>query len=246
MENVPRKSLHPLIAAAAVAVIVLSAVGISAITGLIPTSKSTQEQPSAPLAQPGTPNAALQPTPAPAEAYPQAAHPAKEQPRPRAAAPAPAKPAAVHRPAPAVIAEPQPAPVQTAPREPVQVAAAERSAPPPPAPVCFDCGTVESIRELKQAGEGSGVGAVAGGVAGAVLGHQVGGGRGRDIATVVGAVGGAVAGHQVEKQVKSSVVYEITVRMNDGSVRTITEPNPPTWRAGDRVRVQDGRLTTQG
>jgi len=102
------------------------------------------------------------------------------------------------------------------------------------------------VREVKQAGEGSGVGAVAGGVAGAVLGRQIGGGRGRDIATVAGAVGGAVAGHQVEKHVKSSVIYEITVRMEDGSMRSITESAPPAWRPGDRVRVQGDRLTTQG
>ena len=121
----------------------------------------------------------------------------------------------------------------------------ERSAP-APRPICYDCGVVESVREVKQAGEGSGVGAVAGGVAGAVLGRQIGGGRGRDLATVAGAVGGAVAGHQVEKHVKSSVVYEISVRMEDGSLRSITESAPPTWRAGDRVRVQGDRLTTQG
>ena len=98
------------------------------------------------------------------------------------------------------------------------------------------------VSEIKQAGEGSGIGAVAGGVAGAVLGNQIGGGRGRDIATVVGAVGGAVAGHQVEKHVKGRVVYRIEVEMDDGAIRTFTQAERPSWRPGDRVRVEGDRL----
>ncbi|MGH8664460.1 MAG: glycine zipper 2TM domain-containing protein [Burkholderiales bacterium] len=132
-------------------------------------------------------------------------------------------------------------PPVTQPRAPVEVA----SAPPAPA-ICEDCGTVAAVREVKQSGQGSGIGAVAGGVAGAVLGNQVGGGRGRDIATVVGAVGGAVAGHQVEKQVKSSVAYEIAVTMDDGSSRTFTQSEPPAWRPGDKVRVDGDRLSARG
>jgi outer membrane lipoprotein SlyB len=57
---------------------------------------------------------------------------------------------------------------------------------------------------------------------------------------VVGAVGGAVAGNQVEKSMKSTKTYEITVRFDDGSSRMITEANPPAWRTGDHVKVVDG------
>jgi len=234
MEAPSRKSLHPLIATAAVAVIILSAVGVAAITGLIPTSKGKEDPNAAPMTQSAAPS---RPTDNQVKAQPAPVQTAKQA----VPAPAPVKQAA---PRPAEPASP-PAPVAAAPREPVQVAAAERAAP-QPKPICVDCGTIESVREIKQAGEGSGLGAVAGGVAGAVLGNQVGGGSGRKIATVVGAVGGAVAGHQVEKHVKSNVVYEITVRMDDGNVRTFTESTPPSWRSGDKVRVQGDRLTTQG
>jgi outer membrane lipoprotein SlyB len=244
MDATSRK-IHPLVATAAVAVIIFSAVGIGAITGVSPTSKSNSErvdqrheQP--PMSQappavqqplPNPPRTAAAPEPAPRT---QAPAPVQAPPKPVAQRPV-AQPKPVHEPA------PEPVVIQDQPR----VAAAERSAPQPRA-ICYDCGTIESIREIKQAGEGSGVGAVAGGVAGAVLGRQVGGGRGRDLATVAGAVGGAVAGHQVEKHVKSSVVYEITVRMDDGSIRALSQAQPPTWRAGDKVRVQGDRLTTQG
>ena len=111
----------------------------------------------------------------------------------------------------------------------------------PPARVkCAECGVIESTREVSHGGEGSGLGAAGGAVVGGLLGNQVGGGRGNQVATVVGAVGGAVAGNQIEKSVKSTKSYEITVRFEDGSSRVINEANPPAWRTGDHVKVVDG------
>lgn len=120
---------------------------------------------------------------------------------------------------------------------PVQVAANA------PAHVrCAECGVIESTREVDTQGEGTGLGAVGGAVVGGVLGSQVGRGRGQDIATVVGAVGGAVAGNEIEKRVKSTKGYEVTVRLDDGSRRVIHEANAPAWRTGDHVRVVDGAI----
>lgn len=124
-------------------------------------------------------------------------------------------------------AKPQTAPVHMANNAPARVK-------------CAECGVIESTREINRGGEGSGLGAVGGAVVGGLLGNQVGGGRGNQVATVVGAVGGAVAGNQIEKSVKSSKSYEITVRFEDGSSRVITEANPPAWRTGDHVKVVDG------
>ena len=36
--------------------------------------------------------------------------------------------------------------------------------------------------------------------------------------------------------------YQIQVRMSDGSVKTLTYNSAPLWKAGDRVRLQNGRL----
>ena len=105
---------------------------------------------------------------------------------------------------------------------------------------CAECGVVELVREITTKGEGSGVGAVGGAVVGGVLGHQVGGGSGQKIATVAGAVGGAIAGNEIEKRVNSGKSYEITVRLEDGSSRVISEATAPTWRTGDRVRIVNG------
>lgn len=125
----------------------------------------------------------------------------------------------------------------------------ERAAPAPAAhpaqkvaaaPACIDCGVVESVRAVKHKGQASGVGAVAGGVLGAAVGNQFGKGNGRAAMTVLGAVGGGVAGHEVEKQVKSTVAQEVTVRMDDGSVRTIEQPTAPA--IGQRVQIQGRTL----
>lgn len=127
----------------------------------------------------------------------------------------------------------KPAERQNAPR----VAAAQPQA---AAPVCADCGVVESVRAVKRKGQASGVGAVAGGVVGAAVGNQFGKGNGRSAMTVLGAVGGGFAGHEVEKQVKSVVVQEVTVRMDDGSLRKIDQSTAPA--VGQRVTVQGKTL----
>jgi outer membrane lipoprotein SlyB len=107
---------------------------------------------------------------------------------------------------------------------------------------CAECGVVQSVREIDTKGEGSGLGAVGGAVAGGVLGSQIGGGSGTKIMTVVGAVGGAVAGNEIEKRVKTTKSYEITVRFEDGSSRAFSEASAPSWRAGDKVKVVNGVL----
>lgn len=112
----------------------------------------------------------------------------------------------------------------------------------PAAAPCAQCGVIESIRVVEVPAEGSGVGAVGGAVVGGILGHQVGGGRGRDLATVAGAVGGVVAGNEIEKRMKTSSGYEVTVRFDDGGTRVLRETGTPTWRNGQHVKVVDGAI----
>ncbi len=141
--------------------------------------------------------------------------------------------------------EAAPASVQpkTTPAKPKQVAVA------PPAaaakPKCLDCGVVQSVVEVEVKGKGTGAGAVAGGVAGAVIGNQIGEGSGKTAARVIGAAGGAVIGHQVERSVRSTKRHDITVRMEDGSERTVSQEQTPTWRSGDKVRVVNDALQPQ-
>ncbi len=107
---------------------------------------------------------------------------------------------------------------------------------------CGNCGTVENVVVQSVAGEASGLGAVIGGVAGGLLGNQVGRGTGRTVATVAGVAGGAYAGHQIERRTSSGRRYEVVVRMEDGSTRVFPYDTEPAFRAGERVRIIEGRL----
>ena len=112
--------------------------------------------------------------------------------------------------------------------------------------VCADCGVIVSTQLINNAKAGSGIGLVGGAVVGGLLGNQIGGGRGKDLATVAGAVGGAVAGNEIEKSSSSTQHYEITVRFENGSSRVFNQANQPTWQPGDRVRVIDGVIRSNG
>ena len=133
--------------------------------------------------------------------------------------PAPAKPVQQARPAP----KPQAA-------APVERVAA----------VCDSCGVVEAVTPFQQKGEGTGIGAVAGGVLGGVLGNQVGGGNGKKAMTVLGAVGGGMAGHEIEKRQRSTTMYSVKVRMEDGTLRTVTQSTAAT--VGQKVTVEGSQI----
>lgn len=131
-------------------------------------------------------------------------------------------------------------------RSPVHVATAEPAKEgAPPAPVCADCGVVESVNTVEVKGQGSGAGAVAGGIAGLILGNQIGQGKGRTLAKVAGAVGGAYAGNEIEKNVKKSVQYQVSVRMDDGSFRTLTLASNDGLTAGAHVKVVGDTIVRQ-
>ncbi|WP_407692542.1 outer membrane lipoprotein [Ramlibacter aquaticus] len=78
-------------------------------------------------------------------------------------------------------------------------------------------------------------------MAGGLLGHQMGGGNGKAALTVLGALGGAFAGNEVEKTARATTEYEVQVRMEDGSVRTVRQSQPIA--AGTHVRVNNGSLS---
>jgi outer membrane lipoprotein SlyB len=149
---------------------------------------------------------------------------------------APATPAQAQAQAQAPVrAAPRPAPVQ---KQLAQAPAVQNKTAAP----CPSCGVIESVNAVQVKGEGSGLGAVAGGVAGAVIGNQFGHGNGRTVMTVAGAAGGAYAGNEVEKHVKKHTAYKVTVRMEDGTVRNLTQSTQPPFAIGDRVRINGNAL----
>lgn len=110
---------------------------------------------------------------------------------------------------------------------------------------CDNCGTVTTVKTIKVKGEGTGLGAVTGGVLGGVLGHQIGGGRGKDVATVAGAAGGAYAGHQTEKNMKSKTRYQVVTKLESGESRTFTYNAATSYKVGDKIKVDAGKLVRQ-
>src|SRR5918996_146762 len=178
--------LNPLLTVAAISVTVLSAVGVAALTGMIPASK-------------GQDNALQLPKEMVKPLEPALTHPVAK----------PAAPKRAARPAP-----PRNAQAPQAQAQPFQVP----EAPKPQLPI-GQLAVVESVREVKEPGDGKGVGAIAGGVVGGVLGNKLG--KGKGLVTILGAAGGALAGHQVEKHARAEKRWEIAVRLDDGSQRTL-------------------------
>jgi uncharacterized protein YcfJ len=264
METTAKKS-NPIFVIAAIAITLFSAIGIGTMTGLIPSSFSKTDAAKA-AANSGAKSAAVDaakttaaaPVLAPVET-------AKIQAETKADAAltkaedkvlqpvAPETKAAAPKPAAPKVAAPKPAPKPAAPKTvvanntyneapvsqpyyapaPVQVAAAPVVAQAPAPIVCNNCGVVEAINAIQQQGDASGAGAVIGGVAGGVIGHQVGSGRGRDLATVLGAVGGAK---------KAVTAYDVVVRLNDNSQRTVRMTTTPDYGVGQKVKVVDGQI----
>lgn len=216
--------IHPLLAAAAVSVTLVSLIGVAAITGILPTSHGTPS----PTADASLTAPSQDKSQAAAEPAPKVAE--NETPSHKSA------PAHHHRST--TVAHHAPSSTGYG-NEPTTVASAAPQ-------ICATCGQVEAVDAIKQQAKASGGGAVAGAILGGILGNQVGGGTGRKLATVAGAVGGGFAGNAVEKNVRATTTYEVRVRMEDGSTRTFSYSQPPGLSTGERVRVVNGALTAEG
>jgi len=104
---------------------------------------------------------------------------------------------------------------------------------------CALCGTVESIRtvELRSVPDAAG----RGGAGGADAGRT---GQESSATTILESVAEAITGggREGEKNPSKRFAYRVTVRMDDGSYRTVSQSTPPALAVGDKVRVVEGRL----
>jgi uncharacterized protein YcfJ len=215
--EVPTKAsrIHPLVAAAAVSVILACGTGIAAMAGLLPSSKATATTVTAsPLVDTQVAKAA------PSTSTEQAAQ-----------THAASLPRAVrgHHVNPARAAEPV--------RETIQPAQNPLPAYDPYA------GQVTAVNAVQTAQPTTGIGAIGGAVVGGLAGTQIGNGRGRTAATILGAIGGGLAGNQIEHVVHKTTTYQVQVRMNDGNVRTFNYDAAPGVAIGQKVHVSGETLT---
>jgi type IV secretory pathway VirB10-like protein len=189
------KRIHPLMAAAAVSVIVVSLAGTAAITGMLPSSHSAtepQQSSAMPVAQPYVAAAPAAGYAAPAPYGASAAYPA----------PAPAmQTAQLAMPAAAPVMVPATY-VQSAPQVQEAAPAVHRSAPKRHVVHHYtqarydDQGYAErqaqpSPRQPNYVAMGTGA------LIGGLVGNQVGSGNGRKLATVAGIIGGGMLGNEV-------------------------------------------------
>ena len=169
--NQPSHRIHPLMAGAAVSVMLVSLLGIAAMTGVLPNSHASAAETAritaAETARMTAQAAAVAPVPAPAQQV--------------ATAPAVRDEGARHK----TVVHQRHHPVQQAqPGQQYSQAPAYQQ----PAPVAQAVAQNSPI--------GIGVGAVVGGL----LGNQVGGGTGKTLATIAGAVGGGYVGNEIAKR----------------------------------------------
>ncbi len=106
-------------------------------------------------------------------------------------------------------------------------------------------GVIDSIQRIDSGSTapGVGVGTIVGGVVGGMLGNRIGGGNGKKIAIATGAVGGAIIGNQIENQNRTQLpMYQIGVRLDNGSYRTLNQDTVAGLTIGTPVRVENGRV----
>jgi outer membrane lipoprotein SlyB len=216
----PRNRIHPLIAAAAVAVIVVSSVGVAALTGILPTSKAVPVAATAPALIDTQPSDAL--------------NGLKPNVQPQAPSPALIRPVTQHHHA---APPPRNYASNESNRTPVGPAFAAAPAVDPYA------GQVVSINTVSTAAPTTGLGALGGAVLGGLAGTQIGNGHGRTAATLVGALGGGLAGNTVEHAVHKATTYDVQVRMEDGTYRNFSYRTDPGLQTGQRVHVSGDSLT---
>jgi outer membrane lipoprotein SlyB len=211
--------IHPLVAAASVAVILACGTGVAAMTGLLPSSKAVSSAATAsPLVD--TQTGTVQATP-------------KAPVQTAAVRPVVAAPRVHHRPAPS--------------SSPSNYTAGEASLAPSAQTVSApaidpSAGQVMAINAVQTAQPTTGLGAIGGAVVGGLAGTQIGNGRGRTAATLLGALGGGLAGNTIEHAVHKATTYQVQVRMEDGSYRNFTYQAQPGVQIGQRVHVSGDAL----
>jgi outer membrane lipoprotein SlyB len=110
------------------------------------------------------------------------------------------------------------------------------------APVCTTCGVIDGYSAVQVKGQNNGVGAVAGGVGGALVGSKIAGRSNHTLGGVIGAVGGGLLGNAIETHQRTTTVYDVRVRMADGTVRTVRQASVPN--VGARVNIEGNTLHT--
>jgi outer membrane lipoprotein SlyB len=117
------------------------------------------------------------------------------------------------------------------------------SSPPPPSSstqgtTLVRVGQVTNVRDVTvRGGPSSGIGSFVGTILGGVAGSKVGSGYGSTAAAVGGALAGGMAGQHIEHSSIGSSTTELSVRFDNGDIRTYQIEPSASFRVGDTVTV---------
>jgi outer membrane lipoprotein SlyB len=106
-------------------------------------------------------------------------------------------------------------------------------------------GVVESVRSVKLEGTKTPIGSVAGAAVGGVAGNSIGKGDDNIIGAVIGAVVGGLAGAAIEEGITRKDAFEITVKLDNGTLIAIVQEADEQFKAGEKVRLIDSGGTTR-
>ncbi|MGJ9417149.1 glycine zipper 2TM domain-containing protein [Massilia sp. CMS3.1] len=106
-------------------------------------------------------------------------------------------------------------------------------------------GTVESVRNVVIANSESGVGTMGGAALGGLAGSQAGSGNGSAAMGIVGAIAGGLIGQRVEASANNRPGFEITVKLDSGELRAVTQAADELFRPGERVRLLSNGYNTR-
>ena len=106
-------------------------------------------------------------------------------------------------------------------------------------------GTVESVRNVVIANPESGVGTMGGAALGGLAGSQVGSGNGSAAVGIVGAIAGGLIGNRIEAHANNRPGFEITVKLDSGELRAVTQEADELFKPGERVRLLSNGYNTR-
>jgi outer membrane lipoprotein SlyB len=106
-------------------------------------------------------------------------------------------------------------------------------------------GRVESVRNVTIANPESGVGTMGGAALGGLAGSQAGRGNGSAAMGIVGAIAGGLIGQRVEAGANNRRGFEITVKLDSGELRAVTQTADELFRPGERVRLLSNGYQTR-
>ncbi len=106
-------------------------------------------------------------------------------------------------------------------------------------------GAVESVRDVTLSGHDTGIGSMAGAVIGSSVMSNVGRGSGSFVASIVGAIAGGMIGQRAEAGAASRPGVEITVRLDNGELRAVTQLADELFQPGERVRLHSSSNGTR-